>query len=1043
MLRPWIAEEQGRQATLVKAVAELSADERSNVGAFPTPLRKDQSAFVAVVGWWMHAGYVLGRASEEVRVKLESCVGAVPSRGQYPPLWLAAQRRVLHFPPAELPAALAGRDAWKSGSDAIDDYLWKLLTWVSDPHRPRFIQGESAGRDGKRGWLSLGWKKATANRGEERLTAVTCSKDPLVWIDVLEQEFHDLASRVSRLFGPGVVLKAGGRLSSETVAEWLPFWLDPKCGIDHIRHVRDPIVSGSGGGRVHLKGLAVLAEPGVLMRRLAQALANTEAKAPVTLPPIESASRALRAVVQQCKDIGRLSKTLLPLIQKLRKDPECEKMKVFEALIPLLRLLVATAAATRSNDGMAAKVEDPWSKFQELQLALALDGFELRPIGARSGDREIPHRGQETSGPLSIEFVWEAAGVDVRLGVLGKPASCDEALLAAIETVDWRLWALKMAPWNVEEKKTATALFENFRQADWESVKTQTLRSADDSRTLGEVFAFMHCRRLDLERIRRSVDPKVAEALNLDTIIAECRDLEQLTFAVLVAKDAGGPAQLDVPRVADTGVFDVVQWFSRKQRGDRMSPDWRVEWVPDARPVGEVIDESRAEKWYVVRVSAGSIEAADLALLGLEPLEQNLRECETSAGLATTLTRFQSGIAADFAKRAQSVDVYQSIDALRADLASERTLAFHDLVECWKNGDESVGAWLRALAADPRFRFSCHPSIDFESRSVARAAATDPFLAWAFDESVPRGDDVEMTFALDPLRARRVISRGPRVAGSAADLAEAVVVVAGPVGPLAELAAAACRTLDLATQFPDAAFDPIDAASRLLNAVLADGVAPADVRAAVFVAARRLCAALGHQVVPAKWSPDVPVTTDAVSLQELSREFHPAVAAGCVVVRGFGLTGPRGVPFSGAVSAGPAPAGFGGLAGALRDLAAGADAWTAVVQRVEELPKHALADTQRLAASNLYDAFWEAAAGDAPPGQEARVEAAKAALFEYLKAANAMVPFEPSTVGDYPTAWIRESDGKQPRGRRVRRVVRPGLRTMDNSLVRPAIVITE
>lgn len=1043
MSLPWVADERRRQATLVKAVADLSPDDRSKVGEFPPPLREDQSGFVSVVGWWLKAGHMLGGVSKEGRDNLESRVGAVPSRGQYPPLWLAAHRQALHFPPPELPAALAGLDLWKGGSDAIDDYLWRLLSRVSDLNRPRFVQGDSAGRDGRRGWISWGWKKAAADSVEERLTEVDRDADPLVWIDVLEQEFLDLPNHASRLFGPSIVLEAGAPLSSETVAEWLPFWLDSKYTIDRIRCVRPPIVEAVGDVRVKLRGVAVLPEPGFLMRRVAQAATKVEAETHAAFPPFASVSKALRTVAEQFKDVGRPS---VPLLQTLQRGSDGSvQMRVFEALMPLLRLLVSASAATNGDDGGAAEAAGLRAMFHDLRLALALDGFELRPVKTPSpgGDRVIPFRGRAAQTALPVAFAWKAAGVDVPVGVFGEPASCDESLLAAVETVDWRLWALKTAPWNVLEKKAAASLVESFSRAGWESIKRQALRAADDSGTLGAVFAFTHCRRLDLEYARRSAGAAVAEALKLDTFITACRDVEQLCFARLVAKDAGGPGRLDVPRFATTGVIDVVQWFTRKQRGDHVSPEWRVEWVPDARPVGEVIDESRAEMGYVVRVSAGSITAADLAILGLEPVAQGAHEREAIDGLAATLSRFQAAIAAEFAKRAQAVDVKPAIDALRGVLAGERAAAFHDLVERWKSGDESVGAWLRTLAADARFRFACHPRIDLGSKAVAPAAATDPYLEWAFDDRVPVGEDVAVTFALEPGRARRVISRGPRAAGSAADLADAVLEAAGTAVQLAELAAAARGAGDRWVQFPGVAPHPASAAKRLLDALLEDRAAAADVRAGIFAAARRWCGALGHEVVPATWSPDRPVTPEDVGAQELPREFHPDASPGSVIVRGFGLTGASGAPFSGAVSAGPAPAGFGGLVDVVKGLADAGPGWAVVAQRMDDLAKHALAGTLRLAASNLYDAFWEAAAGDATADVLGRIESGKSALLGFVKASADLVPFEPSGLGDYPTGWIRESDGKQLRGRRIRQTVRPGLRTLDNSLVRPALVITE
>ncbi len=114
-----------------------------------------------------------------------------------------------------------------------------------------------------------------------------------------------------------------------------------------------------------------------------------------------------------------------------------------------------------------------------------------------------------------------------------------------------------------------------------------------------------------------------------------------------------------------------------------------------------------------------------------------------------------------------------------------------------------------------------------------------------------------------------------------------------------------------------------------------------------------------------------------------------------------------------------------------------------VLRGTDELPKHSLAGTLSLALPNLFDQVWVAFA--ATPAGEAGVpvEAVAKPFFEMLKAACRMVPFEPRAIAEYSAGWVKESDGSQTRGRRIRRLVRPGIRTVENVLVRPALVITE
>jgi hypothetical protein len=114
-----------------------------------------------------------------------------------------------------------------------------------------------------------------------------------------------------------------------------------------------------------------------------------------------------------------------------------------------------------------------------------------------------------------------------------------------------------------------------------------------------------------------------------------------------------------------------------------------------------------------------------------------------------------------------------------------------------------------------------------------------------------------------------------------------------------------------------------------------------------------------------------------------------------------------------------------------------------VTRRTDELARHSLAGTLPLALPNLFERLWELfeVLPDRQPLSEA--EAANAALREMLKSVCGMVLFEPATVGDYPSGWVRDPDGTQPRGRRIKRLVRPGLRTLESALVRPALAITE
>jgi hypothetical protein len=206
-------------------------------------------------------------------------------------------------------------------------------------------------------------------------------------------------------------------------------------------------------------------------------------------------------------------------------------------------------------------------------------------------------------------------------------------------------------------------------------------------------------------------------------------------------------------------------------------------------------------------------------------------------------------------------------------------------------------------------------------------------------------------------------------------------------------------------------------------------------------------ASVGHEVIPRNWSPDRPL--EAAALPQLASDpmFHAVVPEGCLVLGSLGLEGACVVPVVAAVSAGPPPAGYAELRESLESLVGTPEtghnpSWCESVQRFRDLPRHAIAKTIALAAPNLYDCIWEASTTAAQAG-DPRIDDAKERIVLFLKAACGMVTFHPATPRDFASGWVQEVGGSPPRGRRIRSIVRPGVRTLNNELVRPALVITE
>jgi hypothetical protein len=284
----------------------------------------------------------------------------------------------------------------------------------------------------------------------------------------------------------------------------------------------------------------------------------------------------------------------------------------------------------------------------------------------------------------------------------------------------------------------------------------------------------------------------------------------------------------------------------------------------------------------------------------------------------------------------------------------------------------------------------------------------------------------------------------------------------GSLADRAELLAAACQRAGgslaclgnearLAThrwmKFGALAPHPVGTVAPLLDELL-QSAAPAAVRTAIFAAASEWCESIDHVLVPSGWRADGRLLPAAFADLALAPDFDDEAPTGTVVIRRFGLQGVHGRPFLGAVSAGPAPAGFRDFRASVERLGNSLDvghtpSGSELVRRADELAKHVLAGTLTLALPNVFDRLWEAIASVTEPAGLTEFEMISAPLFEMLKGSCRMIPFEPVKMGEYPAGWVREVDGTQPKGRRVKRLVRPGLRTVENVLVRPAIVITE
>jgi len=139
------------------------------------------------------------------------------------------------------------------------------------------------------------------------------------------------------------------------------------------------------------------------------------------------------------------------------------------------------------------------------------------------------------------------------------------------------------------------------------------------------------------------------------------------------------------------------------------------------------------------------------------------------------------------------------------------------------------------------------------------------------------------------------------------------------------------------------------------------------------------------------------------------------------------------------VSAGPPPKGFLDVVKVAQTVAGDREEITRFRRCIDEFASRTLKGQGSDAAPSLFDVTWKAAM--AAPG-DAALEAAAKAVHDFLKDSYDMIAFRPETLTQYPEAWLRNRENGPARGLRVDRVVRPGLRKLDNSLIYPAIVET-
>lgn len=770
------------------------------------------------------------------------------------------------------------------------------------------------------------------------------------------------------------------------------------------------------------------------------------------------------------RTIERVSNGLMNA-EALRLSPKAPRAAsaVAEALMSRARLLTTVDwLGMRANQASAPASCAAMTPAEKVRLALMLEGvFISTSTDDTRLSRRIPWRGQSAAANEAAQPSLELRipGATFPVGLLAEAARCTRKVFDAIDDLDWRLWAMDQTS-NVakdwlsgESREILVTLLDKFDRDGWEVRKRKILSSDEDPQSVGDFVTSLisDSRALTLVLNDSTNDLKTA-------VLEDIRGCVASLLERLHAIDPERLGGLDPPRLV-SGDVDVFRWSTRCRRDASQPVLWKAAWRCDPKPFGTHLEETCTDSRTVTVTFSASPDAGpdDIALLGLA-LDTVRAKTADDARFAP-LVRLGCTLLQRPAGGAEMPDVAAALGRLRDEFAGPDHDAFDALIReaTAAEPDPDAARWVRLLRGDGRFGFACHPPIDsaddgrtFHVGPVS--SIEEPWLEWQDADASPDAD-IRVTHALERGRARRVLSRGRPRAGSAEHAAATLEEMCTPDLPtLKSHAVGIRRGIDLERTFPDErsrwSTDLASTIGDMLDEVVAlaaghataagrDGSASKpDALRRVFETVVRIGAARGHAVRPAAWSPHDGTTADAVpDADGLAVVFHPTVPAGSVIVDRFGIDGDAGRERRCRRSAGQALEGYDSLAALVATLKGDAPRFEELRQSIADLPRHVLGGKDRLAIPSLYERVWNVLINH--PEVTEHQAPWREAIAELIRKPYDMVMFEPAKLGDYPAAWIVGRDGNEPLGRRIARVVRPGVRTLEKKLVWPAIVETE
>lgn len=959
-------------------------------------------AGVAVADWQAAVGSPASASSADARL-----YAALVERLQlqddeeWPPMWCAtfAERWRLAG------ASGAGRPAWWDMGGRNDAaYRVRLLEWCGNPHR-----------------------EVAADAGDSAVD----------WAVDYRARYRDFARAALRILREGVEFES--RSALETPSAWAAC-RGPGGRAGRLEVLRAPLQRRASA---HDKPLV----RGWLSVPPAARLIETFAHDAAALRSDNAALDRLIARARAAWDTGDTGFGGTPPAAPGAADAAKDTVRDAEHLMAVASLVAAVGCAARAvptEDGTrpASAGGDDVAKpdaGESILVALALEGQSAcwTPASGSDSARLLPLLGGVGAtgrGALPrLELRRADAERPLEVGEIGPLARCSDDLLSGVEELDWRLWALD-AIGALAAVEPCIAVIE---EVGWEPIKRRLLAGdeGDDAAqaTLVTAFELLHRARLLLPRHPAATD-SAAVAAWLGTSLG---DVERVICRRLVSLETGATVGLHPPRKSD-GSIALDAWLDAACGSNSSTSSWEIDWQRSPEPFGTMLAETpRGAGGGDATFSAGeAVTDADLRLLRAPgvtcPVDASWQEL-----IVPHRERLRSAVAA-----AAAPDFSTLIGEVRAGAAGSAADAFDAAVNRAADGDATAVAWVRIMHDDARFELVCHPAIAVSDTRVSiKPPESDAALEWRDDATVPVDQDIGVHFATDAARARRVVSRGlPAPSSAEACAARLVAALKGRSAGVVAAAAALQMATDRRRMFKAAAPDPLVAAVAVADALAAAGEALGSELGA-FEELAKWFRATGSRLEPAEWHPTQGVSPGSFATDEVG--FHPVVPAERLVVNRFGAVAADGTVVgkaSGFLSVGPPPPGFVDIARMAESLVDEGDEIDRFRRYVAELPRRWRSGPPARVAAGLFEVLWKAIM--ATPGRNDLLAAADA-VHQFLDRGHEMLVFVPKTLEEYQQSWLREVDGQPPKGRRVNAVLRPGLRTLDNSLVFPAIVKTE